>query len=1003
MADTEKIIKIIFEGVNNVSGVVSDMRTAFVDNIQKPLAAISDSVIDLDKKLALLAAGGLAYSFHEAVKLESAVVGLDKVLSEQEQKLLPNLVSRMEEFGGAFGQTTAEAVNSAAEFRKASFELEASAHLAELASKLVIGASEANFQMGRSTETLISILKGFRVAEEDIVNESIHFADVFNKFADEYATTVGELTNGLTILAPISESLGFSFDEMAGFLIPVVEVFGSGSESANGLKTSLLSLADPTSELTKTLSAYGIELKKANGEQKNVKEILDELLPVYNGLSKAQQVQIASMIAGKDQAAKFTALLNGMETALNATAIAATEAGGSLDKELARGLGTAEVQIQRAIASFRDLAAQIGAQFKDAGKNTIEGATEINLALKSLVREGAFDDILNLVEDAGNELGDLLKEIAKNLPDAFEDVDFGGLVASLEEFKSVVLSTFDIDISTTEGLAEAIQLVVNAFESLVNVSTGIYDAFKPYIEGIIEAIQKSDELSAQSERTFGKIAGIAGLMGEIGVALGGVVTALNQAGISIEGIFDILAGSSKTVINFIQSIFDAFLKSILLIADKVLGLAELIDKINPFEGLSDKIKNARQSLDELSEANLYSFTQNIKEAASGATQALEGFDKKIVDTSDRIKKVPDEKRINLYWNQDTFDKALESAKKSIKEELPIDSTATLGVKVEGIDDAKESVIEITDTWGFLKKTISDTSPYDSLELFEDKLTSIDGEIDYLTSRKRQIEIDLLTGDGDEGLYKELLDIENKIEALTEEKIQVQIDMEPARREIAAATNDLKTMSDIIVKEIGGETYIEFIGEVNKDSIDKIEETKKKLSEDKEFLFKIESKELEEDTKRIEKQLDVFNDIATTKLKLDAEIDVEKIKAELRKFDTIVENTSDLIQGLSDSTNDLFGQFEQDLDLRSLWLLQEQIRQNIRIQREEFELQKKSIELQIEKQKLQNDLLRDPTKRAISCTIDQSFGPAFEWAVREFLSKIRIWGTEYDFAQLVEVT
>jgi TP901 family phage tail tape measure protein len=251
--------------------------------------------------------------------------------------------------------------------------------------------------------------------------------DVLNKLADEYATSVGELANGMTILSPIAGSLGFSMDEMAGFLIPVIEIFRSGSESATGMKTSLLSLSDPTKEVQKEFKKIGVELKDSSGKMKDVKTILADLMPVYSKMSKEQQLMTASMIAGKDQAAKFTALLNGMGTAAKATAIALNEGKdglGSLNKEVDRGLGTTAVQIQRMEAAFDNLAIAIGTKYKDSWKEAIMGTTEIELALKKLADSGAFDEIFKAFNEFSGEIGRVFKEIAANLPEALANVDF---------------------------------------------------------------------------------------------------------------------------------------------------------------------------------------------------------------------------------------------------------------------------------------------------------------------------------------------------------------------------------------------------------------------------------------------------------------------------------------------------------------------------------------------------------------------------------------------------
>jgi len=1007
MADTEKLIKIIFEAVDDTTATIGKIGGSIkkldsgITDIAEPFAKMGDSILTVDKYLAALAVGGMAYSTAKAIDLESAVVGLDKVLSDQEKSSLPDLVSRMGEFGDAFGFTAAEAVASAGEFRKASFELEDAAHLAELSAKLVVGAGEANFRMGESTATLTALLKGFKVEQEDIVVTSTHMADVLNKLADEYATTVGELSNGLTILAPIADGLGYSFDEMAGLMIPVVEIFGSGAESANGLKTSLLSLADPTKEVRSALEAYGIALEDANGEQKNVKQILNDLLPVYQGLDKAQQTQLASMIAGKDQAAKFTALLNGMDTALKATTISATEAGGSLEKEVARGLATAEVQVKRFTASFVNLAAAIGSKFLDSTTGIIKGATDIQIALRKIVEGDGFKAVFDFVNESGKELEALLSDIAENLPEAFDGIDFSGILESFSELKDNILSTFDLDLSTTEGLTQAIQTVVNVIDLLIKTSSGIYDAFKPYIQGVLDAANNTDKLNENNARAVGELLGIAKAITSLGGILGSFVTVMLKAGNDIESTFNVVSNAIKTIVNGIQAQFDFVVGILIFIVQKFANAANTIAQLSPFEGFQKSTEEFKKSIDELSAANIYSLKQNITETIDSASKTIDSFGAKVKETKKEIEKPvkigfdfsgDEAERKNKEWLEkiEGFRKELEDKPLKVNTEI---ETKDLSTQIEDIDS------KISDLTGKKNEIDLQLKEYNSQgatapDGLVKEVIALDESIKSLTEQKNVIQLQLES----EESYDQVKAVKDEIDSITEEEriVRLQTDVNEGRG-LGEIVDELTRLED-------GSYKIELKSELQ--GIDDVEKKIDEVTKDKKFLLQVETKQMEEETKRIVKQIETSSKTIQKQLEYKFKLDVKQAEINLEKITKAYDSTKGIIESVTKANSDLFASFSTEFDQQTLWQFQDQLEQNLEIQREQADQQILLNEQLIRELELKNQLREkflNSDEAILKMTVDKGLEPDLEALLRALIPRLQLWGTENDISLIIEAS
>jgi methyl-accepting chemotaxis protein len=157
---------------------------------------------------------------------------------------------------------------------------------------------------------------------------------------------------------------------------------------------------------------------------------------------------------------------------------------------------------------------------------------------RQLIDEGVFDELFNFVENIANQLGDTLFAMAKNLPDAFADINFDDFIKSMENVIDSVVDLFkdffgDIDLSTKEGLEKFIQRVVNSFTSLNNVVAGILDAFGPFIEQIGKLAQKFADMDEDASKFAGNILGWGKAINSVAELIPKVTGALNLLSISI--------------------------------------------------------------------------------------------------------------------------------------------------------------------------------------------------------------------------------------------------------------------------------------------------------------------------------------------------------------------------------------------------------------------------------------------------------------------------------------
>ena len=572
MADLEKTISIIFKGEDRLSqtmtGITKNFKTfdLAIQGAAKPLAELADGVLAADAALAALTVGGLVYATAKSIEFESATVNLSKILGEEKDKIGIATEAALE-LSNQYGRSASSVLESATDFKRAGFEIKDSLTLTEEAIGLVIGAAEAELGVAEATEIIIATLKGFKAP----ASEAARLTDILNTVSNEYATNVTELGIGMSKLSPIAHKMGFSFEETAGILTPVIEIFRSGDEASTALRTGLLKLVDDAKPVQEGLAKLGISQRDANGQLRSGKDILNDVAKAFETAEKDEKLFLASQLVGIRQAAKMVEVFDGLRYSTEITG-RALEATGSIAREVAAKLATGEIAVNRFKVGFENLGIVVGDQFLEASKKAIDGGTAIEKALQTAVQEGTFEPLFNALSNFGDKLGAYLKGVAEAVPEAFADVDFDKLLGALGELGGEIGEFFDgLDLRKPEDLTKAIQFAVDSVESLVRVTAGMAEAFQPIWDAIINTITAFNELDNSGQKSTGSILGAAKIIVEAGTLMAAALVTVGQSAEVIERIFKTVGGGIGVLWNSFQVTFD-------LLAGAVIGAVQLMNE-----------------------------------------------------------------------------------------------------------------------------------------------------------------------------------------------------------------------------------------------------------------------------------------------------------------------------------------------------------------------------------------------------------------------------------------
>lgn len=688
MANLERTISIIFTGDNRLERTIREVEGAF-GSIAAPVADLTNNLLLLET--ALLAAGtAFAVSAFEKAKVfESAVVDLQKVLGDDEN--IEEFKTDAVEISEKYGESAAVVLQSAAEYKQAGFTAEEAMQLTRNGMDLVIaGGVEAS----QASEILVATLKGFDAP----ASEAGRVLDILNEVSNKYATSVEELGVGMSKLSPIASQAGLSFEQTASLLVPVIEVFRSGDEAAIALKTGMLKLISDAKPVAEALEKLGVSQHDVNGKMRLAGDILHDVGVAFKGAAQEDKLFLAEQLVGIDQAARMVAVFDNLDKSISVHADA-MKAAGSAEAEVALRLETAEVAVNRFATAFENVQVAVGNKFLVAIKDALGGATELEIALRKAVDDKAFDQLFDALHPQLQNLNQMFREAAKNLPEALAQVDFSPVVDALGELSGELGQAFvgifgDIDVDTPESLAEVIQKLVDAFAGLTNVTAGVIKTYQPFFAIIGESIDRFAQMEAAEQKAAGELFGFAKMLTEFGQNLTVVLGVLGQTGASINTIFTVLGGTFDVIFHTAKAGFDL----IILMISKLASMGGTVLGV-----LSAPLGLISDSLGSIS-TNFHAFADEADFLFQGATESAASSAKKIDgalwDVASALTDTADTAEFEMDKTGAAIEKPAGAAEK-LKEamELLSPSFAWAGVSAEEASAALKSITDNFKTGG----------------------------------------------------------------------------------------------------------------------------------------------------------------------------------------------------------------------------------------------------------------------------------------------------------------
>ena len=223
--------------------------------------------------------------------------------------------SRMEDFAVEANEASKRLGASTLDYTNAAliyYQQGLSDEEAKARAEVTIKAANVTGQTGQEvSEQLTAVWNGYKVTAD----EAELYVDKLAAVAASTASDLEELSTGMSKVASAANLMGVDVDQLNAQLATIISVTRQAPETAGtALKTIYSRMSDIQAGLdnettlgnyTEKMAQYGINVLKANGELRDMGEVIEEIGNKWTVLSREQQVALSQIMGGARQCFEF--------------------------------------------------------------------------------------------------------------------------------------------------------------------------------------------------------------------------------------------------------------------------------------------------------------------------------------------------------------------------------------------------------------------------------------------------------------------------------------------------------------------------------------------------------------------------------------------------------------------------------------------------------------------------------------------------------------------------
>ena len=624
MVDISKTVAVIFDGDDRITNTVRGINRSFSDfskitqNVAAPLANVAEGVIATDAALAAMAIGGMALAIRESGKFGDSFNEIATLIDVPRDRLgdfRRDIVEYAKDSTASFEDINAAvytAISAGTDYARSLDVLSTSEKLAT--------AGKADLEA--TTRLLASTLNAYGAG----VDQATRYSDVFFRTVKEGQTTLPELADSLSQVTGIAANAGIPIETLMAALAALTATGAPTSQAITQIRGAIAAIIKPSQQAQEMAKSLGIEFGVAALKSKGFEGILRDVFAATGGnvdmmakLFGRVEGLNAALVLGADKSGKFAKALESMRNAAGATEEAF--------KKMAENIN----QINQTLANnVRAILIGLGDEMLGGYIGIAKGIQDVLKQIETGIDAGIFDPLFDAFDEFAANLSEFLSSVAEALPEAMEQLDFSSFLRGLGDLGDAIQRLFDdVDLTTAEGLSDALQEIIDTGEALVRVTAGMAVAFEPYFEALRESVRRVNDWDEETQAAFGRVLVAAEGIARAGTAIGLGMALISEKGASITSVFDSLIGTFDALYGGILTIryalVELILESFRLIVDGAAQFSQYLASIPGFDYWDEKINDASKSLDSWIKAARSAQQENLGKMFDGIKLAADGI------------------------------------------------------------------------------------------------------------------------------------------------------------------------------------------------------------------------------------------------------------------------------------------------------------------------------------------------------------------------------------------
>ncbi|MFB6643167.1 phage tail tape measure protein [Streptomyces chartreusis] len=454
---------------------------------QRQLRSMSSTGVSSMRRLNRALAGGGSWNTAAMTGLLTGgglLVGADQLMEEG------NRYQRQMNLFQAVTDATASQMQRAAYTAQAlGNDLSLPTSTAADAAQAMVELSKAGFLADQSIDATRASLQLAAAADVDAADSAKYLGDIMDQFglgadqagraADTLAATANNASGGIIDIyyamryaGPVAAGLGVSMEDAASAVGMLGKAGILGQTAGTSLRGMMANLAAPTPQMVSALHELGIEAWDAQGRFRGLRTVIEGLSKAQHTMSQQDFTAAVTRAFGKPALSGAVALAHQGTDSFDALSVAVRESGAAAEITASRGEGLAGAMTQ-----LRTQARQTGLALYDGMAPGLEYVTR----LLTRGMAGATPYLTTALE-YGRDLAvlfgpDLKREAAQGL---------GGLI---DEARQLLGPLQEIG---EQGLAAALNLLINTAEALGDVLGNLADGAEPVASSLSNVADGSD-------------------------------------------------------------------------------------------------------------------------------------------------------------------------------------------------------------------------------------------------------------------------------------------------------------------------------------------------------------------------------------------------------------------------------------------------------------------------------------------------------------------------------